>query len=52
MKTSTLQVEYSGFYPPEFEAPLWKKSFDDPEYEDIDSDKVESLIHFLIDTEK
>ncbi|KAL9098122.1 MAG: hypothetical protein Q9163_006158 [Psora crenata] len=56
MNTSTLQVEaiidweYSGFYPPEFEAPLWKKSFDDPEYYDIDSDKVENLIHFLRDT--
>lgn len=39
--------EYSGFYPPEFEAPLWTKSFDEPDYHSIDADRVESLIKLL-----
>ena len=56
MNSLTLKVEaiidweFSGFYLPEFEAPLWMKSFDEPGYHDIDADKVESLIHFLADT--
>ena len=56
MNTDTLQVEaiidweFSGFYPPEFEAPLWTKSFDEPGYHDIDADKVESLTRFLTET--
>jgi len=56
MNVDTLQVEaiidweFSGFYLPEFEAPLWMMSFDEPGYHDIDADKVESLIHFLAET--
>ncbi|MCJ1350015.1 hypothetical protein MMC31_008258 [Peltigera leucophlebia] len=49
----TLQVdaiidwEYSGFYPPEFEAPLWTKSCRESDYHDIDAEKIESLTKFL-----
>lgn len=53
MNPGTLQVEaiidweFSGFYLPEFEAPLWLKAFDEPGYHDIDGGKVEKLIRFL-----
>lgn len=56
MNPDTLQVEaivdweFSGFYPAEFEAPLWTKSIDEPGYQDIDADKVERLIRFLAAT--
>ena len=39
--------EYSGFYLPEFEAPLWTKHFKDPGYHDIDAHKLDDLIKFL-----
>ena len=51
----TLQVEaiidweVSGFYNPEFEAPLWTKAWYEPEYHDIGSDSVLSVIQFLND---
>ncbi|KAL8847564.1 MAG: hypothetical protein Q9215_004061 [Flavoplaca cf. flavocitrina] len=50
----TLQViaiidwEVSGFYNPEFEAPLWAKAWYEPGYHDIGSDSVPSLIQFLV----
>ena len=56
MKIETLQVEaiinweFSGFYPLEFEAPLWIKSFDEPGYNDIDADTVKDLTQFLVKT--
>ncbi|MCJ1345187.1 hypothetical protein MMC31_003393 [Peltigera leucophlebia] len=49
----TLQVdaiidwEYPGFYPPEFEAPLWTKSCRESDYHNIDAEKIESLTKFL-----
>ncbi len=39
--------EYSGFYPPEFEAPLWTKGSREPGYHDIDAHKVDDLIKIL-----
>ena len=53
MNPNTLQVEaiidweISGFYNPDFEAPLWTKAWYEPEYHDIGSDSVSRLIHFL-----
>ena len=55
MDPDTLQVqaiidwEFSGFYPSEFEAPLWLKAANDPGYGDIDADKTERLLRFLRD---
>lgn len=49
----TLQVEaiidweISGFYDPEFEAPLWTKAWYEPGYHEIGSDSVPRLIRFL-----
>jgi aminoglycoside phosphotransferase (APT) family kinase protein len=54
----TLQVEaiidweLSGYYPPEFEAPLWTRAWNEPGYHDIEADKIEELICFLSDTGK
>ena len=51
----TLQVkaiidwEVSGFYNPDFEAPLWTKAWYEPGYHDIGSDSVPRLIQFLTD---
>lgn len=51
----TLQVEaiidweYSGFFPSEFEAPLWTKSSNEPGYHDMNAQQVDSLIKFLED---
>lgn len=39
--------EYSGFYPPEFEAPLWTKDSLEPGYHYIDAQKVDDLIKIL-----
>lgn len=54
----TLQVEaiidweLSGYYPSEFEAPLWTIAWNEPGYHDIEADKIEDLIYFLSDTSK
>ena len=55
MNPDTLQVqavidwEFSGFYPSEFEAPLWLKAANEPGYCDIDAGKTERLLRFLRD---
>ena len=53
MNPDTLQVEavidweVSGFYNPDFEAPLWTKAWYEPEYHEIGYDSVPRLIQFL-----
>jgi len=42
--------EHSGFYAPDFEIALWRKSWDDPGYHDEGAEQVESLLRFLLDT--
>ncbi|PGG99278.1 hypothetical protein AJ79_08584 [Helicocarpus griseus UAMH5409] len=55
INVDTLQVEaiidweLSGFYPPEFEEPLWRMRWDDEGYHDMGAHKVDSLIDFLQD---
>ncbi|RVX70832.1 hypothetical protein B0A52_05988 [Exophiala mesophila] len=39
--------EYSGFYPDEFEAPLWTTSPKDEGYHDIGAEKIPQLVKFL-----
>ncbi|KAK2796445.1 hypothetical protein FQN50_009556 [Emmonsiellopsis sp. PD_5] len=49
----TLQVEaiidweLSGFYPPDFEEPLWRMRWNDKGYHDMGASKIDSLIDFL-----
>ncbi|OAP63434.1 hypothetical protein AYL99_02661 [Fonsecaea erecta] len=39
--------EYSGFYPDDFEAPLWIQSPEEEGYFDIDAHKIPRLVKFL-----
>lgn len=41
--------ELSGFYLPEFEAPLWTSAWHESGYYDLEADQVEKLICFLLD---
>lgn len=41
--------EHSGFYPPEFEEPLWTITWSDKGYYAMGASKVDSLIDFLTD---
>ena len=41
--------EFSGFYNPDFEAPLWTKAWYEPGYHDIGSDSIPRLLRFLTD---
>lgn len=41
--------EHSGFFPSEFEAPLWTKASNETGYHDMNAQQVDSLIRFLED---
>lgn len=55
INVETMQVEaiidweLSGFYPPEFEEPLWRMRWSDQGYHDMGASKIDSLIDFLVD---
>ncbi len=49
---AVIDWEFSGFYPSEFEAPLWLKATYEPGYREIDADKTERLLRFLRDPGK